>query len=510
MQLRRSVAPALLAAGSLALCSPPLLAQSPTATEEALRQRIDDLEQKLRRLEERLEQQARQQAPQPPTPPASPGASEPTPREQALQQHVEEIDQQVKIIGRKQELEREAAQAKAMETPSVFAGREGIGLKSADGSMQLKFGAHLQVDSRWYANTPGPTDQHDGFLLRRVRPIMEGTLYDKVGFRLMPDFAGGTTQLLDAYIDANLDPRLRIRAGKFKGPVGLELLQYDADYLFVERGFPTQLVPNRDVGVQLWGNLFAGTLTYQVGVFDGTVDGASLDSDNNNGKDFAARLFAQPFRNTEIAPLRGLGLGLAYTSGNQIGSATTANLPRYLTPGQNTFFTYATGAYADGSRNRCVPQLYYSWGALGLLGEYAVTRQAITRGSNHREFANSAWELTATYVLTGEDASYTGVIPRHTFAPSKGDWGAFEIVARAGTLDVDEDAFVGTSATRLADPATQARRAKDYGIGLNWYLSRIYRVTVDYVQTTFTGGTPNGGNRPDEKVLFTRFQFALY
>jgi phosphate-selective porin OprO/OprP len=510
MQLRRSVAPALIVAGSLALSSPALFAQSPTANEEALRRRIEDLEQKLRRFEERLEQQARQQASQPPPPSASTAPPEPKPHEQALQQRVEEIDQQVKVIGRKQELEREAAEAKAKEAASVFAGREGVGLKSADGAIQLKFGAHLQVDSRWYESIPSPTSQHDGFLVRRARPIMEATLYDKIGLRLVPDFAGSTTQLMDAYIDAKLDPRLRIRAGKFKAPVGLELLQYDADYLFVERGFPTQLVPSRDVGVQLWGNLFRGTLTYQVGVFDGAVDGTSVDTDSNNGKDFAARLFAEPFNNTEIGPLRGLGLGVAYTSGNQIGNATTANLPRYLTPGQNTFFSYAAGAFADGSRNRYVPQLYYSWGALGLLGEYAVSRQAVTRASNHREVANSAWELTASYVLTGEDASYTGVIPRHAFAPSEGAWGAFEILARVGELDVDEDAFVGTSATRLADPAAQARRAKDCGIGLNWYLSRVYRVTVDYVQTTFTGGAPNGGNRPDEKVLFTRFQFALY
>ena len=38
---------------------------------------------------------------------------------------------------------------------------------------------------------------------------------------------------------------------------------------------------------------------------DGAVDGGSVDSDNNNAKDFAARLFARPFKNTEIDPLRG-------------------------------------------------------------------------------------------------------------------------------------------------------------------------------------------------------------
>jgi phosphate-selective porin OprO/OprP len=426
-----------------------------------------------------------------------------------LQQRVEELDQQVKIIGRKQELDREAAAAKAKETPSLIAGREGVGLKSADGAFQLRFRAHLHVDSRWYADDPGPTDARDGFLLRRVRPILEGTLYEKFGFRIMPDFAGGTTQILDAYVDANLYPGFRIRAGKFKGPVGLERLQSPADLLFVERGFPTQLVPNRDIGVQLWGDLFHGTLTYQAGIFDGTVDGGSTDGDNNDAKDFQGRLFAQPFRNTELAPLQGLGVGFAYTAGNQIGTATSSSLPKFLTPGQNTFFSYATGAFADGSRNRYVPQLYYSWGPLGVLGEYVISRQEITRATNHREVSNSAWQLIASYVLTGEDASYRGVTPRRVFDLSKGDWGAFEVVARVGQLRVDDDVFLGTATTRLADPNTQARNASDYGIGLNWYLNRTYRVMVDYGQTRFTGGAENGGDRPDEKVIFTRFQLAL-
>lgn len=507
MQLRRSLAPALIAAGGLVMSSPSLHAQTTPSTEEALRQRVEDLEQKLRRLEERLEQQAQQQ-PAPPAP-ATAATPEPTTRDPVLQQRVEELDQQVKIIGRKQELEREAAAAKAKESPTVFAGREGVGLKSADGAFQLRFRAHLHADSRWYADNDSPSDQRDGFLLRRVRPILEGTMYEKFGFRLMPDFAGGTTQILDAYVDANLYPQFRIRAGKFKGPVGLERLQSPADILFVERGFPTQLVPNRDIGLQLSGDLFRGTLTYQAGVFDGAVDGASLDADNNNGKDFAGRLFAQPFKNSEIGPLQGLGLGFAYTAGNQIGTAATSNLPRFLTPGQNVFFSYGSGAFADGSRHRYAPQLYYSWGPLGVLGEYVLSRQEITRGSNHREISNSAWELTASYVLTGEDASYRGVTPRRAFDLSKGDWGAFEVVARMGQLRVDDDVFLGTAATRLADPSTQAGKATDYGIGVNWYLSRIYRVMINYQQTSFTGGAANGGDRPDEKVIFTRFQLGL-
>jgi phosphate-selective porin OprO/OprP len=76
-------------------------------------------------------------------------------------------------------------------------------------------------------------------------------------------------------------------------------------------------------------------------------------------------------------------------------------------------------------------------------------------------------------------------------------------------LTVDSNAFTGTAATQLANPNTQASKATDYGIGIGWDLSREVRIMLDYDQTSFTGGAPNGGDRPDEKVLITRFQYSL-
>ena len=497
MRSPRSAWPAIVAAGVIAGLPVPLFAQTPA--EEALRQRVEELEEKLKRLEQRLEQQA------PPPALATPAESQPAAREEALQQQVQDLDQQVRILARKRELDQEAAAAKAKETAGVFAGKDGFGIKSSDNAFQLRFRAHVQADSRWFEDDTG----RDQFLMRRVRPILEGTLYEKFGFRLMPDLAGSSLQLLDAYVDANLYTAFKIRAGKFKGPVGFERLQSPADLLMMERAFPTQLVPNRDIGVQLSGDLFNGTLSYQAGIFDGTVDGGSTEGDNNNGKDFEARLFASPFKNTGWDAVRGLGIGFAYTEGSQAGSSTTSNLPRFLTPGQNAFFAYASGAFADGDRTRYVPQLYYSWGPFGLLGEYVISEQEITRGTTSRKVSNSAWALTATYLLTGEDATSRGVVPRKPFNLKERTWGAFELVGRVSELDVDDAVFEGSAALRLADPGTQASKATDYGIGLNWYLSRSYRLMFNYEQTSFDGGADGGADREDEKVFMTRIQLYL-
>ena len=75
--------------------------------------------------------------------------------------------------------------------------------------------------------------------------------------------------------------------------------------LFVERGLPTNLVPNRDVGAQIHGDLFDGAFTYAFGAFNGVVDGGSGDLDNNDSKEFAGRLFGFPFKASSIEAVAG-------------------------------------------------------------------------------------------------------------------------------------------------------------------------------------------------------------
>ena len=426
-----------------------------------------------------------------------------------IKRQLDELDQKIRVLQRLQEIDKEAAAARSKETASVSAGKEGFFIRSADNAYSLRLGGNIQLDSRWYQDKTDPlggtTDQ---FILRKVRPVIEGVFYDKIAFRIMSDFGQGTTVLQDAYIEYRHNKAVNIRAGKYKPPIGLERLQADAETEFVERSLPTNLVPNRDLGIQLGGSVFSDTLSYQIGVFNGNIDNSTVDADTNDQKDYLARVFAEPFRNSP-GFFQGLGVGIAYGIGTQQGTLAAANLPQYKTVGQQNFFVYSAGAFADGTRERVTPQAYFFNGPYGLMAEYVASEQKVTRSTNvKRDVGSDAWQVSLYWVLTGEDASFRNPNPAKPYSIGGSGWGAVELVARYAAQTIDDEAFIGTAGTRLANPAVSAHEARNAGIGANWYFSRNFKIQVNYDQTEFDGGgtAAIGGDRPDEKAIFTRFQ----
>lgn len=430
-------------------------------------------------------------------------------QQSGVDQRLEQLEQEIRVLKRQRELDTEAADVRTKESPTITASREGFALKSAGGNFVLRLKGVLQADSRWYLDDDAKNGT-DSFLIRRARPILEGTLFKDFDFRLMPDFAGSSVTLFDAYAEWRHWPWLKLRVGKFKTPIGLEQLQEDVNTLFTERSLVTALVPNRDVGVQLGGDVLNGVVTYAAGVFNGVPDGANGDLDNSDGKDFAGRLFFQPFKATDIEPLQGLGFGVAGSIGDQSGSLVSPNLPSFKSAGQNTFFKYATGAaltntvIANGQRVRLSPQGYYYWGPVGILGEYALSEQEVHKGETSDHLRNHAWQVAGSVVLTGEAASFKGVNPRKPFDLKNCNWGALELVGRYGVLTIDSDAF-----PTFANPNSAAEEAREWAVGLNWYLNKNLKLAFDYAQTQFDGGATGGKDRETERVVLTRAQLAF-
>ncbi|MGH8543206.1 MAG: OprO/OprP family phosphate-selective porin [Gammaproteobacteria bacterium] len=445
----------------------------------------------------------------------------------AVQQRIDELDLKVRTLERRLEVDQETKLAeKAKQTATVSAGADGFALKSNDGAFQLKLRGLLHADGRYFLEDEDRTNG-DTYLLRRARPILEGTVFRIFDFRFMPDFGNGRTVIQDAYADARLLPWFQLKGGKFKTPFGIERLQSASAIRFVERALPNNLVPNRDIGVELHGELGQGIFGYSLAWLNGVNDGRSSedfgDVDNNIDKDLAARVFAHPFLQSDFVPLQGLGLGFAVSYVDARGSTASPNLPDYRTSGQQRFFSYRTSAtnpasntFADGERLRLSPQGYYYYGPWGLLAEYVTVSQDVDRavGATIREedLRHDAWQIAGSYVLTGEESTYKGVQSTRPFSIENGHWGAFEIKARYSELDLDEDTFAG-GADSFADPTTAVEQASAWAVGLNWYLNQNVKFVVDYEHTVFDGG--GGGtadfprDREDENVVLSRVQLAF-
>jgi len=417
---------------------------------------------------------------------------------------VQALEQKVKALESKLEANPAAFDPQA---PVLSAGGKGFALTAADKSYELKLRGVVHVDARYHADNDEDR-YNDTLLLRRVRPIFEGTVGKYYGFRFMPDFAGNNFTLLDAHVDANYTPWLKFRFGKFKGPVGLERLQSAADMRFVERGLPTNLAPNRDIGLQVHGDVREGVVSYSAGAFNGAPDGGSSVSDISNNKELEARVFVTPFKQA-VEPLQKLSFGVAGTYGQPKGAA---ELGPYRSQAQSTFFSYrganaTTGAgpvVASGDRYRLAPQGYWYWKSLGVIGEYTSSTTEVALDANEKKLTHDAWQLLGSWVITGEDNSFKSVVPNAPFDPWKGKWGAWEVVARYGELDVDDDAF-----PIFANPAASATKAKSFGLGLNWYVNNNVRIYANYENTEFDGGKTGGGDRETEHAIFGRTQVAF-
>jgi phosphate-selective porin OprO/OprP len=426
----------------------------------------------------------------------------------SLQARVDELDQQVRILQRLRELAADSAAAAAKDKVSATASsKDGFSIKSADGKFAVRLKGLVQADGRFFlSDREFPVT--NTFLIRRARPILEATVGKYLEFKVMPDFGQGTTVLFDAYTEVKVSPAFAVRAGKFKPPVDLERLQSASDIVFAERSLATNLAPNRDVGLQVSGDISTGAFTWQAGVFNGVPDLGNGDADVSDAKDFAARVFLQPFKS---GALTGLGFGVAGTTGIERGTTAAPALPSYRSPGQQTWFRYTTSTttpannvFADGRRAHLAPQAYFYTGPLGLQGEYIQSSQAVSRaGAPTVKLTHTAWQTTASYFLTGEKNSWKSAAPKKPFDPKAGTFGALELAARYSELSIDDATF-----PLFANPASTPSKARAWAVGLNWYLARAIKVVLDYERATFTGGTATG-DREAENYLVTRVQHSF-
>jgi phosphate-selective porin OprO/OprP len=379
--------------------------------------------------------------------------------------------------------------------------KDGLWFATHDNSTHLQVHGYIQGDDRMFsATTHG--EELDTFVFRRIRPLFEGTLFNNVDFRFMPDFGQNNPQIQEAFLELKTLPFAKLRVGKFKEPIGLEVLRSDRELTFTERSMASDLIPLRYIGAQISGGVISDSITYAAGYFNGSSDGSNgVFTQWAHSNEAAARVFLHPFAATSVNSLHGLGLGLGGSAGSQHGS-----IAGLKTIGQTTFFKYSSTTVADGQHNRLSPQAYYYIGPFGMMGEWVLSSQEVLNKSNIGRVRNTAWQTEASFVLTGEKNTYGGVRPRNSFEPNRGfgHLGALELAVRYSQVRIDGDAF-----SYFAKAATSAQFAEEQGIGINWYLNRYVKLASDYEHTGFRMASSTVTPLHSENVLMSRIQLAF-
>ena len=308
-----------------------------------------------------------------------------------------------------------------------------------------------------------------------------------------------------------LSDAVQLKFGKFKAPVGLELLQQDANTLFAERSLATNLVPNRDLGTQVGGVLFDKVLTYQVGIFNGVADAANptTNQDFDNDKDLDARLIVQPWdQRAGTSVLSGIRRRhrRQWTAGRKGTSGVTADIQDGRPADVLQIQRRGRGRRPDlaGVPSGVLVRrpLRIAGRIRGIDGERAPDR--------HRRKRRTAQQSLERRGELGAHGRELHLHRRHSQpAVQLAEWHLGRMANCRPLLRAANRRAGPFRSWPLRDPMPQGDAA--WGAGVNWYLNPVVRIDLDGFLDHFENPVNPSTTqilRQDERSLVTRVQLS--
>jgi phosphate-selective porin OprO and OprP len=370
----------------------------------------------------------------------------------------------------------------------------GFELMSEDEEFQVQLHQETQLDLKEF-DPNGDAFARSGFVFPRVRLFFTGRLTKPWEYAVSLNRGFSSIDILDAFLNYHRDDRMQLKAGRFMTPFNYEQFAIQNMWLFApERSlFTANLGLNRMIGVQLWGITLEQRLDYAFGVFNGPRNSFE---DFNESKDVMGYLNARPFREQEEGSLlRDLNIGGSFTYGSQdnplmprafrtASNASNASAADLLSP---PFFVFNPTVVERGQRAFWSAHAAYFRKRLSLFADYngGVLRYASSAAAPFSvDIPASGYSAAIGYFLTGETVERRTVVePLHPFDLSHDQFGlgAWELFCRFSAMELDRSAFDAG----LSDPTLWSNRAWITNLGVNWYLTRYIKASVNWQHTEF-------------------------
>ena len=282
---------------------------------------------------------------------------------------------------------------------------------------KLTLGGYIQAnfeagDVSAFEGRFGLTALKERFRLRRARVSFAGDYKEQFEFKVEGDFEqsdglSASTRTgfsaTDIFINWHAIPEANIKVGQWKAPFGLENLTPDALILTIERSLPTgAIVPERQVGVMLWGKPLTNALpdqkdlvTYYAGIFNG--DGRNFNVNDNNEFMYVGRLELLPFKGTLMGQEASLKIAGDYffsRDANGTNISPALNL-RVGTDGSLSSYTLTS----PDERHAYSVDAWLKVGPFDLIAEYFHENVAPRGGTTFNEFEPSGYYVQGSYFL---------------------------------------------------------------------------------------------------------------
>ena len=368
----------------------------------------------------------------------------------------------------------------------------GLRFETADKQIQYSISGRIHADATWIhaddeIDTGSATSDDDRVGFRRSRLQLEGTFYESVAFRTQYDFAGGSANFRDVYIQfRKLFWGTTLWVGQFREPFSMDQLTSANDLMLVERNLTDVLAPSRSTGIALSGSREGGKMTYHGGVFHSNSSASSGNGVGDGDYALTGRFTYAPMLNDKGTEV--LHFGVAASRRSLDGFARNVTRPEFDSNGP---WISANFANAD-----CVllmgGEAAFIQGPLALQGEFT---QAEIDSDGSADRSAHGYYVQAAYCLTGDGRTYKGAViqrPKPT-DPYKGPGtggGAWELAARYSFLDLNDGTVASTDTENIT-------------LGVNWYANSQVAIRVNYVMADFDEYDA-GAN-----ALAVRFQFVF-
>jgi len=357
-------------------------------------------------------------------------------------------------------------------------------------------GFKLQVDAAAYDARPSLPDIDDGAEIRRALLVTEGELFlfRPIDYKLEFGVTHESVYLNDFYLGLRDLPVIgTLRVGQMKPPFSLDRLTSSLDTTFMERASPVDaFAPGYLAGALVQNHFVGDRLTAAAGWFSsGTGDDTGDASDGLSR--FVGRITWLPYDDESS---RGRNLVHLGVSGSYVFSPSDSIRYRSRPESHLAPYLVDTGDIDAHTASLVGLEAAVVHGPFSLQGE-GIVALVDPRSGPHLAFWG--FDLSGSWFLTGESRPYdrqTGVfstvVPREPFSFQTWRPGAWELK-------------LGWSYTDLDDGPVHGGRMGILGAGVNWYLDRHWRMTVEYLYTRADGPSGDGALHIFQSRLQLRF-----